>query len=179
MVATDQTGQRARIYGINANTGRVEDGIAFYLNGNIVKDPVITIKQWSFLGISFSNLLDISSTYGSIKLNGPLLFNNISYYQSTNLQEVQKVSTRPWLQVKRSGPLPLDWEYWLSKSFLWNGVLVASSISYYGVSPDDIYKSYVGTNKFSVSTDKVFSIGDCEYNVYQNILWQQTTSSAV
>ena len=179
MVATDQTGQRAKIYGINANTGRLEDGIAFYLNGNIVKDPVITNKQWSFLGISFSNLLDISGYSGSIKLNGPLLFNNISYYQSTNLQEVQKVSTRPWFQVKRSGPLLLDWEYWTPNFFLWQGVLVASSISYYGVNPDDIYQSYVGTNKLSTGSDKIFSIGKCEYDIYQDILWKQSTQSAV
>jgi len=179
IVANDQTGQRGRIYGINALTGRVENGIAFYLNGKIVRDPVLTIKQWAFLGISFSNLLDISGVFGSIKLNGPMLFNNISYYQSTNLQEVQKVSKRPWFQVKRSGPLTLDWEYWIPEFFLWNGVLVQSSISYYGVDPEDVYKSYVGTNKIITGTDKIFGIGECEYNIYQNVLWQQTTSSAV
>jgi hypothetical protein len=179
IVANDQTGQRGKIYGVNALTGRIENGIAFYLNGKIVKDPVLTIKQWAFLGISFSNLLDISGVFGSIKLNGPLLFNNISYYQSTNLQEVQKVSKRPWFQVKRSGPLTLDWEYWVPEFFLWNGVLVQSSISYYGVDPEDVYKSYVGTNKIITGTDKVFGIGQCEYNIYQNVLWQQSTSSAV
>ena len=179
IVANDQTGQRGRIYGVNALTGKIENGIAFYLNGNIVKDPTITIKQWAFLGISFSNLLDISGVMGSIKLNGPMLFNNISYYQSTNLQEVQRVSTRPWFQVKRSGPLTLDWDYWLPEFFLWNGVLVQSSISYYGVDPEDIYKSYSGTNKITVESDRIFSIGSCEYNIYQNVLWQQTTSSAL
>ncbi len=179
IVANDQTGQRGKIYGVNALTGRIENGIAFYLNGKVVKDPVLTIKQWAFLGISFSNLLDISGVFGSIKLNGPLLFNNISYYQSTNLQEVQKVSKRPWFQVKRSGPLTLDWEYWVPDFFLWNGVLVQSSISYYGVDPEDVYKSYVGTNKIITGTDKVFGIGQCEYNIYQNVLWQQSTSSAV
>lgn len=179
IVANDQTGQRGRIYGVNVLTGRIENGIAFYLNGKIVKDPVLSIKQWSFLGISFSNLLDISNMYGSIKLNGPMLFNNISYYQSTNLQEVQKVSTRPWFKIKRSGPLTLDWDYWLPQFFLWNGVLIQSSISYYGVDPEDVYKSYVGTNKIITGTDRVFGIGDCEYRVYQNVLWQQSTSSAV
>jgi hypothetical protein len=179
IVANDQTGQRGKIYGVNALTGRIENGIAFYLNGNIVKDPVITIKQWAFLGISFSNLLDISGVMGSIKLNGPMLFNNISYYQSTNLQEVQRVSTRPWFKVKRSGPLTLDWDYWLPEFFLWNGVLVQSSISYYGVDPEDIYKSYSGTNKIVVESGGIFGIGSCEYNVYRDILWQQTTSSAV
>ena len=179
IVANDQTGQRGKIYGVNALTGRIENGIAFYLNGNIVKDPVITIKQWAFLGISFSNLLDISGVMGSIKLNGPMLFNNISYYQSTNLQEVQRVSTRPWFKVKRSGPLTLDWDYWLPEFFMWNGVLVQSSISYYGVDPEDIYKSYSGTNKIVVESGGLFGIGNCEYNVYRDILWQQTTSSAV
>lgn len=179
IVANDQTGQRGKIYGVNALTGRIENGIAFYLNGKIVKDPVLTIKQWAFLGISFSNLLDISGVYGAIRLNGPMLFNNISYYQSTNLQEVQKVSTRPWFQVKRSGPLTLDWDYWLPDYFMWNGVLVQSAISYYGVDPQDTYDSYVGTNKIITGTDKVFGIGQCEYNIYQNVLWQQSTSSAV
>lgn len=179
IVANDQTGKRGRIYGINVLTGRIENGIAFYLNGKIVREPVLTIKQWAFLGISFSNLLDVSGTYGSIKLNGPMLFNNISYYQSTNLQEVQKVSTRPWFRVKRSGPLTLDWEYWVPEFFLWEGVLVQSSTSYYGVDPEDVYKSYVGTNKITTGTDKILGIGQCEYNIYQNVLWQQTTSSAV
>lgn len=179
IVANDQTGKRGRIYGINVLTGRIENDIAFYLNGKIVREPVLTIKQWAFLGISFSNLLDVSGSYGSIKLNGPMLFNNISYYQSTNLQAVQKVSTRPWFRVKRSGPLTIDWEYWIPEYFLWNGVLVQSSTSYYGVDPEDVYKSYVGTNKITTGTDKILGIGQCEYNIYQNILWQQTTSSAV
>jgi len=179
IVANDQTGKRGKIYAVNSLTGRLENGISFYLNGKIVRDPVLTIKQWAFLGISFSNLLDISGVLGSIKLNGPMLFNNISYYQSTNLQEVQKVSTRPWFQVKRSGPLTLDWEYWIPDFFLWNGVLVQSSISYYGVDPEDVYQSYVGTNKIITGTDKILGIGQCEYNVYQQVSWQQTTSSAV
>lgn len=179
VVANDQTGQRGKIYGVNMLTGRIENGIGFYLNGKVVREPVLSIKQWAFLGISFSNLLDISGTFGSIKINGPMLCNNISYYQSTNLQEVQKVSTRPWFQVKRSGPLTIDWEFWTPDFFLWEGVLVQSSISYYGVDPEDIYKSYTGTNKIITGTDKVFGIGDCEYNIYQDILWKQTTSSAV
>lgn len=185
MVANHPSGKRAKIYAINAQTGRLENNIAFYLNGNIVKEPTITIKEWAIIGISFASLLSFSNSVGSIQINGPLLVNLVSHYQSTNLQEVQNVTTRPWFKVKFSGPLTLDWNYWDS-AYLWQGVLVLSTTSYYGVRPSDIYKSYVGTNKIIVddysSTDtnpKILSFGQYEYNLYTNAGWQSQVLDAV
>ena len=185
MEANSPTGDRARIYAINANTGRIENGITFYLNGNIVREPVITTRQWAFIGISFSNVLNFNNYLGSFKINGPILTNLISHYQSTNLQEVQTVTKRPWFKVRFSGPVELDWQYWNS-SYIWNGVLVLSSTSYYGVKPSDIYKSYTGTNKIIVddynaleANPKVLSFGSYEYNVYSDVSWQSRTVNAV
>lgn len=178
MVANHPSGKRAKIYAINGKTGMVEDGIGFYWNGKIVKDPVITIKEWGFLGISFANILDISNIAGSIRLNGPLLFNNISYYKSTNLQEVQKVSKRPWFKVKFAGPNELDWDFW-TKAYLWQGVLVLSSTSYYGVNPSDIYKTYTGTNKIIVDDETPFRFNLYQYSMYKDISWQLNVSDAV
>lgn len=185
MVADSPSGERAKIYAINSNTGKVENGVTFYLNGNIVNDPVITIKEWSFLGISFSNILNFSNFIGAFRINGPLLVNLISTYKSTNLQEVQTVTKRPWFKVRYSGALDLDWNFW-DIAYKWQGVLVLSSTSYYGANPSDIYKAYAGTNKFIVDdynsdeeNPKILSFGDYEYNIYSEIEWQSSTQNAV
>lgn len=172
------SGKRAKIYAINANTGKIENGIAFYVNGNIVRDPVITIKEWTMLGISFANSLNFNSYSGAIRVTGPILINNVSHYQATNLQEVQQVSVRPWFKVKGIGSLSFDWQYW-EASFLWNGVLVISSTSYYGVNPSDIYKIYTGTNKIIVDDEYQIQFSDYEYSIYSDIIWQSEINSAV
>jgi len=179
MVAIHPSGERAKIYALNVRTGRLEDGIGFYWNGKLVKEPVITVKEWGFLGISFPTLLDFASRVGSINLNGPITFNTISYYQSTNLQEVQKVDVRPWFAVKYSVPLTLEWDDWKTSSYVWNGVLILSSTSYYGVDPTTIYKSYTGTNKIIIDTEKVFTVNGYEYSVYKGITSKQITVDAV
>jgi hypothetical protein len=181
----DPNGQRAKLYAINANTGQLENGIGFYLNGRIVKDPVITVKEWNVLGIAFANTLDFSNYLGGIRINGPLTFNNVSHYQSTSLQEVQQVSVRPWFAVRRAGPITLDWEFW-NTSYNWNGVLILSDISNYGVSPQNIYQIYTGTNKIIIDDTRsdtqetnTFNLNSYQYNFYQNVSWQSQVLDAV
>ena len=173
MVASDPSGRRAKIYAIDAKTGLVQDGIGFYWNGKIVKEPVLTLQEWGFLGISFADSLNFSSFEGAIRLTGPLLFNSISYYQSTNLQEVQNVSERPWFRVKVLSSSDLDWEFWNAPSFNWNKVLVLSETSYYGVNPSEVYKSYTGTNKIIVSDDSPVTLKDYGYSLYTDVNWSK------
>lgn len=179
MVASHPSGKRAKIYAINARTGRVENGIGFYLNGNIVKEPTITVKEWAMLGISFASLLDFGSSVGSIKINGPILVNLVSHYKSTNLQEVQSVTNRPWFKVKYSGPLSLDWQYWDASAFNWQSILVLSTTSYYGVKPSDIYKSYTGTNKIIVDDTNPLRFENYQYSVLRDVSWQSIVQNAV
>lgn len=178
LVANHPNGQRAKIYAINAKTGRIENGIAFYWNGKIVKEPNISIKEWGMLGISFSNSLGFENYSGAIRITGPVLVNTVSHYKSTNLQEVQQVNNRPWFKVKQSGLLEFDWNYW-DTSYIWNGVLVLSSTSYYGVSPEDIYKTYTGTNKIIIDDDRPFTLKSYEYRLLDNVIWQSVVSNAV
>jgi hypothetical protein len=171
MVASDPSGRRAKIYAIDAKTGLVQNGIGFYWNGKVVKEPVLTLQEWGFLGISFADSLIFSSFEGAIRLTGPLLFNSISYYQSTNLQEVQNVSDRPWFRVKVLSGSVLDWEFWDSPSFNWQNVLVLAEKSFYGVNPAEVYKSYTGTNKLIVGDDTPVTLKDYGYSVYTDINW--------
>jgi hypothetical protein len=173
MVAAHPSGKRARIYAINEK-GKLESGIAFYVNGKIVKDPYITIKEWAMLGIGFANTQDFNNYSGAFRITGPLTVNNISYYKSTNLQEVQTRIFRPWFKVKKAGSLILDWNYWNIIPYLWGGnnsVLVVSSTSYYGVDPSDVYKAYTGTNKIIVDDGEDLIFGDYSYTAYTNVSW--------
>jgi len=178
IVANDTSGSRARIYGINAKTGRFENGIAFYWNGRIVREPVITLNDWGVLGISFSNVLDFSSYVGGFRVTGSVLINNISQYQSTNLQEIQRQTLRSWYTAKFDNIDVYDWDFW-NEDYTWNGVLVFSSSTYFGVNPADIYKTYTGTNKIIIDDDTPLKINNYEYTNYQNIGWQNRVVSAV
>lgn len=175
-LANHPSGKRAKIYAINAKTGKKENGIAFYWNGKLTREPNITVKEWGMLGIRFSNTLNFTNYAGAIRLTGPVMFNNVSHYQSTNLQEVQLIATRPWIKVKTSGITNFDWDYWES-AFIWNGVLVISETSFYGVDPSDIYKAYTGTNKVIVDDTTPLTLGNYEYNVIKDALWQVSVRS--
>jgi len=178
MVATHPSGKRAKIYAINALTGKLENGIAFYWNGKIVKEPTITIKEWGMLGMTFSDSLTFNSYLGSFRITGPVMINNFSHYEATNLQEVQQVTTRPWIRVKNVGALSLDWQYWDS-AYIWNGVLVLASTSYYGVDPSDIYKTYTGTNKIIIDDERPLSFNSYKYSIIKDVSWQSSTLTAV
>ena len=150
IVANGPDGKRAKIYAINARSGQLEDGIAFYWNGKLVKEPTLTVKEWGFLGVYFPVLLDFKNMVGSLRINGPITFNTISYYKSTNLIENQRIITRPWFNVKTGPNSPIEWAFWAPEGILWRGVLIRSSTSPGGVNPSTIYKSYTGTNKIIV-----------------------------
>jgi hypothetical protein len=187
MVASQPDRKRARIYAINTNTGAVENGIVFYVNGNAAKNPMISVDEWAIMGISFSQTIDFRNYQGAFRINGSVLVNNISYFQSTSLQEVQTTVSRPWLRVKSTTEDPLDrpWDYWLS-AFTWNEVLVISSASFLGLDASNIYKAYTGTNKIIIDDLKVdsnsantFRLKDYEYNVLNNVLLESSTTTPV
>lgn len=179
LVATHPSGQRARIYAVNALTGKLENGIGFFLNGKLVKEPTITVKEWAFIGISFANsLLDLNLYVGAIRLTGPAMFNNISYYESTSLQETLENINRIWFQVKQADLTELDWQFW-EEVGVWDEVLVLSSSSFSGTNPADIYKSYTGTNKIVIDDDRPFRLNSYQYKVYSDISWRSKIASAV
>ena len=179
MKASQRDGKRAKIYAVNASTGQVDNGISFYINGNVVREPHISVKEWAFLGINFTGLLDFQNSVGSLNLTGPLTFNTISYYKSTHLQEIQQRSTRPWFRILGNFNNEIPWDFWRTPTIKWNGVLVFSTKNYYGVDPSDVYKSYTGTDKIIIDSDKVFSITGYKYTIYGDVEWQQSVLDAL
>jgi len=175
LVANDLTGKRARIYGINAKTGTFENGIAFYWNGNVVREPVITLSEWGTLGVSFPKVLDFDSYVGGIRFTGSALVNNISQYKATGLQEIQRNTLRSWFLASIDN---LVWNYW-GQNFSWNGVLILSQSNILGVNPSDIYKTYTGTNKIIIDDNVPLKVINYEYNLYQGVTWQSKILPAV
>jgi hypothetical protein len=178
MVADSSKGSRARIFARSQNTGLEFNGLAYFWNGALVREPVITKKEWGVLGIAFSTALNFDGYLGGINLTGPMLFNNIAYYQANNLQQVQSALTRPWLQVKTDGVTNFDWQYWLN-NFTWEGVLVISASDLYGVSPQDVYKTYTGTNKIIIDDDEGMIFDAEKLKIYADTTWQTTVKIPV
>jgi hypothetical protein len=176
MVANSSRGNRAKIYAIDSSTGKLKNGISYYLNGILVAEPTITIKNWAFIGVSFADPISFESASGYINLNGPLLFNNISYYRVSNLQKQQSSSSRIWdevLQAYSPGsptPIPYMWDYWYP-AYAWYGVMVKSTSFAYGTTPADIYKTYMGTNKIIVgdSGEMFLRVYDDPISVYSSV----------
>jgi hypothetical protein len=179
MRPVDASRKRALLYAVDAKTGALYNGIAFYINGKIVKDPVLTINEWSVVGVRFANPMVFDNAVGAIRFTGPLLVNNISYYESSGLQEVERQSFRLWDAVA-SGTN--DWAFWnelvnkLGETYLWQDVLVVASTRYAGINPTDIYNAYAGTSKIIGDDGAVFYIGGTKFSSISDISWSTSTT---
>jgi len=171
--STNTEGSRAKIFAINDSTGEATNGISYYINGSVVREPVLTIKEWSIIGISFNNSLIFDSYIGSVNVNGPGVFNNVSYYKTNNLQQIQSNITRPWTKVKQDGATNFDWQYW-DTNYTWNGMLVVSTSETYGVNPSEIYKTYIGTNKIIIDDGQGMTFDSNKIKVYKDASWSSS-----
>jgi hypothetical protein len=177
MVATDSSGKRAKIYAIDASNGKQDPNISFYLNGKFVQNPVIGLKDWSVLGIACAEPMSFNSYVGAVRLTGPLVFNNISYYEKTDVQQITLQVGRPWSEVLQPVTSPVDWTYWDEST--WREVLNIRSVTEFDVDPGSIYKAYTGTNKVIAEDDKVLSFLTYEYLAYKDVAWQTQTIKPV
>ena len=178
MVADSNSRKRARIYARTKSTGQEFPGLSYYVNGLLVKEPVITVKEWSVIGVAFSSDIIFDSKLGSINLGGSMIFNNVTYYQSNSLQQIQSILPRPWIKVKSDNGLNLDWQYW-DNNFSWNGMLLLGAYDVYGIDPGYVYRAYVGTNKTIFDDSHGLSVNPDKINIYSTVNWLTNTTSPV
>jgi len=192
LVADSNSRKRGQIYAINDETGSVQDGIIFYVDGNVVKRPIVNLGTWLFLGISFNPSLNFSLEPGAIRFTSPILFNNISYYQNTEEEEEQRSGFRKWFAVASEPDNPLTWGYWAGKDenelgevisiedgFNWRQVLFLNDIELDPSDASEIYKKYVGTDRFIVDGDKNILLKDYSSTFYKDLIWKTITVDAV
>jgi hypothetical protein len=175
--ANSSVGDRGKIFALNQN-GIQYTGLLFYLNGSLVQDPVLSIREWSSIGISFLTPLTFNSYLGSINITGPAIFNNIAYYKASSLQEVESSTNRPWFRVLTDGVTTFDWQYWFN-NFNWDEMFVISSSQFYGINPEDIYKTYIGTNKIIIDDGEGLIYQPEKLKVYTGVEWSTTVSTPV
>jgi hypothetical protein len=179
-------GLRGKIFAINGVTGEEVSNLVYFVNGNVTLNPTISLNEWLMLGISFPTPLSFRSYLGAIRINGPMLVNNISYYESTNLQEIQASVNRPWSRVlAQTEEDQYIWNFW-NENFIWGDVLVLSTSSSFGVDAANIYETYTGTNKIIVDDTRsdldltnTMTLKDYQYVIYQNVSLQSRTINAL
>jgi hypothetical protein len=184
--ASQPDGLQAQVFAVNGKTGQEVNNVVYYVNGNVSLRPTVNLNEWLMLGISFPTPLSFRSYLGSIRITGPILINNISYYESTNLQEIQSSVNRPWSKVlAQNETTNYIWNFW-NENFIWGDVLVLSTSSEFGVDASNIYQTYTGTNKIIVDDTRIdldltnsLTLQDYQYTVYQDISLQSRTISAV
>ena len=184
---SDQSGKMGKIYAIYSSTGMSVNGIVYYINGKLSKSPILTINEWSAIGISFATPLSFDSFVGAIRMSGNILFNAISFYESSKLEEVERQSLRSWNQVRTGEvdgtPTTFDWAYTLKPqpgtTYSWGDVLIISSTDYYGADISSLYGSYTGTNKLIVDDNHVTGIGSSRFVVRNGIIKTSTIANAV
>ena len=95
----DVSGQRGTIFGVNTDTNEVLDELLYYINGLSVGSPYFINEEWSVLGIEFPIPLKFNNRLGSINLNGPLTYNNVSYSLATNIEKDETLEVRTWASI--------------------------------------------------------------------------------
>jgi hypothetical protein len=175
--ANSSIGDRGTIFALDQN-GIEYNGISFYVNGNLVRQPVLSLKEWTSIGISFTTSLSFDSYLGTIALTGPFLFNNISYYQASDIKEIESTSIRPWIKVLTDGVETFDWQFW-DNNFNWNEMLIAGSTELYNINPADVYKTYIGTNKIIIDDGEGLIYQPEKLKIYTNVNWQSNVSTPV
>jgi hypothetical protein len=161
--------KRGIIFALNGQTYAPQTAIGFYLNGILVKNPIIELDNWSAIGISFAEKVSFFNFTGAIRITGPMTINSISTYQVDPLEEANRFTIRVWGEVAAE-----TWEFWTA--YTWENVLRIYGTGDYGIKPSDIYNAYIGTTSFTVgSGDRLFRLKDYQYSMYQSIRWQTET----
>jgi len=96
---SDGSRKRGFIFAVDRSTAEVIETVEYYVNGESVNRPYLNQKEWCMLGLQFEKLLDFSNQTGLINLNGPLIYNNVSYNLATNIEKNTTIETRTWADM--------------------------------------------------------------------------------
>ena len=191
LVADSNTLKRGQIYALDDTNGTLAAGIVYYINGVPVKRPILNLSQWSTLSVSFSPGLDFKDTPGAIRFTSPMLFNNVSYYQTTELDEIQRFAYRKWSAVRSGLDNPLEWAYWSGADYdgegpyqatdgsTWQEVLLLSEADPVLPDAEDVFKKFTGTSSVIVDSGSVLAISSDESSAYSDVSWTTSTTTPV
>lgn len=177
LVADSNTQRRGQIYAIDNNTGRLRSDIVYYIDGKVVKRPILNLNTWFTLGLSFTNAISFENVTGALRFTSPILFNNVSYYQTTQLGEIQRFAYRKWSAVRSGLDESINWDEWDSVS--WQEVLFLAEASPDIADLSNIYGVYTGTNSFIFDSSSDLVINNYSSSVYKDLSWNSSVITPV
>ncbi len=157
------------------NPSRQVSDVVFYQNGTIVKNPIISPKEWNCIGILFNESLVFDNYTGNINLFGETVFNNISYYEISGLLSTINIKAKTWTSIYQNSippPTYFLWSYWSDET--WKDIYVSSLINNYAIDPKIIYNTYIGNNRDIIDDGYGLNIGSSTFSTYSSIIWSQT-----
>ena len=192
LVADSKNRKRGQVYAVNEITGRLQGNIMFYNNGIPSKRPVLYSNTWTVLGISFPAFLNFESTVGAFRITSPIMFNNISYFQTTQADDEERFGFRQWFAVRSQLGDSLDWGYWAGKElvgndvidipglgFTWREVLFLSINFREELDASNIYNIFTGTERIISDVDTFLPVTGYQYSIYKNLRWSPRTVNPV
>lgn len=170
----DESQMRGKIFAKDSATGLDLTNISYAINGKSVEIPYIIKEDWSVINVSFDELLDFSSVSGQINLNGPLTYNNISYFTVSNLQQEQTFVYEPWLDVLELGTWgDVDGQTWSS-------LYISQSLKTITNTASEIYDRYVGSDRIVVDDNIDGILVDPEkIRILNGVNWVSSTNTPV
>jgi hypothetical protein len=174
----DPSGKRATIFPRDKKTKIIQSAPIFYQNGIRVKNPVIKINEWNSLGVLFEDPLVFDNYIGYINIFRGATFNNVSHYNYAGLNETTDLIARTWGQVfDDEWPNGEDrnvWNDWLYQDEnqidfeSWLSLYVVDSIQKVALTPEDIYRSFTGTNNIVVDDGSSLGIDANSISVFSS-----------
>ena len=174
-IESDASGQRAMITVEDPQRKYNTSVIEFYQDGERVINPKLELNKWTVVGVYFNKPLENNYYTGSLNLLQGAVFNNISIYKMTFEQEAKTYYKRLWLDVRRRETPYFDWQYW--KGFdpgpyrTWDEVKRSGVDRKYGIQPNDIFATYIGTNIDVIGDDEGITIENSGLTSYTGIEW--------
>lgn len=164
--------QRGTIFALDGNTGLSAASFSMFLDGRLVKDPVISTRQWSMLSLSFGSSLSLDGIVGAFRITGPLLVNHFTAYELNEQDQASRFFYRVWGEVASE-----IWNYWTAE--IWENVLLLADSGSFGVDTVYSYGEFTGTNRFILDSNATLVANNYKYSYYSDLVWQSQTLPAL
>jgi hypothetical protein len=143
----NSSNNRAKVFAKD-ETGTAYTSLEYFINGIKTEYPVISLDEWVTIGIRFTEHFSIASQTAKIKICGPMLLNNLFYSQLKAGDEASTILTTDiWANVLYNGNTKEIWDDYDGGN--WSAVytVTASATEINGLEIQDVYESFVGTQK--------------------------------
>jgi len=171
VIRSDASTKRGIIVARNKKTKIIENDVVFYQNGVRSKFPIVEFNSWESLGFEFREPLIFNGFTGYFNMFRGPTFNNISFFNINGLGETSGILARKWLKVLTEDDVSnFDWEYWYDENGneikQWRDVYVLGEVKSSLITPEDIYKTFVGTNRILVDDGEKIDFDTNSVNIY-------------